>query len=341
MTDESRVPHRRDAGLAVGLIAADNQQFFDRPASDCGVLLVAKHIEHHRCIGHRRKDRPEPVFAIEPLGNKCGRSIDGALPQVSWKKFDGRPEYYVDAAKQHKPDPALMRSFCCRPDRKRWFDKQFVDLDAKWVLCARTQCLQNQQRYQHSARPVRHLRQMEWKPAWQQHYFDRHLRHATPVQNSIERQQYAGEHVGVHCAAARQNRLACAAHVGRLGAVPNHLERKIGFHARTHVEIALVVERPPTMRALDATQVDRYFLLEDFIDRFTAIVSQQHIFGWNRCISFKFENPMPVVLLGFEQRTYRTLSRLVEVERLLRRARFLYKRHAAAFNCWPARSAAR
>ena len=42
----------------------------------------------------------------------------------------------------------------------------------------------------------------------------------------------------------------------RVDVVADHLEREIGLHARAHVEIAVMEQRPAAMRALDAAQID-------------------------------------------------------------------------------------
>src|SRR5437868_4545812 len=126
MTCEACVPHRRNAGLAVGFIARDNEQFLDRVSRNTGVRPITKHIEHHRGIGHRRKNRAEAVIAIKPLFHKSDSSINGTPSQATWKEFDGRTKHSVDAAEQRKPDPALMRSFRCGSNGAWGLDKQFV-----------------------------------------------------------------------------------------------------------------------------------------------------------------------------------------------------------------------
>ena len=77
---------------------------------------------------------------------------------------------------------------------------------------------------------------MEREPARQEHDLDRHHRHAAPGDLAVERQQDAGEDVALRGAAARQDRLAGAAHVRRVGRVADHLQREIGLDAGAHVE---------------------------------------------------------------------------------------------------------
>ena len=164
--------------------------------------------------------------------------------------------------KNSEPDPFLVRRLRRRADGLRRLDEQFVDGDAARIFRPRLQRLQHQQRHEHRARPVRHLGQVEREPARQQHDLDRHFRHGFPAQDAVEREQDAGEDVAVDAAAARQDRLAGARHVRRVGRVADHLQREIGLDAGAHVEGAVVEQRPAAVRALDAAQVDSDLALE-------------------------------------------------------------------------------
>ena len=73
--DQRGVPHRRDAGLAVGLVV------LDRPAASrptaramarCGMVRrIAERVVHHHAVGHGRIDRAQPVLAVQPLGDEA------------------------------------------------------------------------------------------------------------------------------------------------------------------------------------------------------------------------------------------------------------------------------
>ena len=95
-------------------------------------------------------------------------------------------------------------------------------------------------------------------------------------------------------AAARADRLAGAPHVRRVDVVADHLEREIGLHARAHVEVAVVEQRPAAMRALDAAQIDGDLGFERGIDRLGEIVPQQHVFGRDGGVGLELEHPMAV-----------------------------------------------
>ena len=81
MRDKRRVPHRRDAGLAIGLVLLDHQQFLDRSPRRPDLRIVAgvsERVEHQQRIHHRRKNRAEPVLSIQPLGDEGDGLVDRA-----------------------------------------------------------------------------------------------------------------------------------------------------------------------------------------------------------------------------------------------------------------------
>ncbi len=131
------------------------------------------------------------------------------------------------------------------------------------ILRARAQGLHDEQGDQNCARPIGHFRQVKWKPARQQRDFDGHFGNAVPAEDTKKRQQYAGKHIAADGATARQNCFARAAHMVGVRLVPDHLERKIGFHAGAHVKITKMAESPAVMRALDAAQIVRDLLLQN------------------------------------------------------------------------------
>src|SRR5262245_44749402 len=102
-----------------------------------------------------------------------------------------------------------------------------------------------------------------------------------------------------------------------------------------------MIERPAAMLALYAAQIIADLLLQTHVSWLATIMPKQHVFRGNCRVGFELEHPMPIVLLTFEQRTFGARGRIAEGERLRQRMRFLYNRHAAAFSCWVARSAAR
>ena len=68
-------------------------------------------------------------------------------------------------------------------------------------------------------------------------------------------------------AAAGENGLARAPHMLGIGRIADHLEREIGFHARAHVELAVMEQRPAAVSALDAAQIGGDLCLQRGVDR--------------------------------------------------------------------------
>src|SRR5450759_1429348 len=100
---------------------------------------------------------------------------------------------------------------------------------------------------------------MELKPSRQQHDLDRHHRYRSPGQHAKEREQKPREDITFSSTAAGADRFASPPHVVRLRRVADNIERKIGSDACAHVKFAVVKQRPPTMRFLNATEVNGNF----------------------------------------------------------------------------------
>ena len=297
------IPHGRQAGLHIRFVVGRRDQLFDRLAGNGAarmILRVAEHVVHHDRIGHGRINRTEPVLAVEPLLHERHRAIDRLLAQPLRKARVERAQHVIDAREEREPEAALMRGPLGRAHVLRVADEQLVDLHAFRVARKRTPGLQHQQRHDHRARPVRHLRQVEREPLRQQHDFDRHHRHRLPIEHAVQREQDAREDVRILSAPARQNRLAGAHHVRRVDRLADHLQREVRLHARAHVELAVLEQRPAAMFALDATQIGGDLAFEFSIDLLAQMMAQQHVFGRDRRVGLQFEEPVAVVLLQVE-----------------------------------------
>ncbi len=137
--------------------------------------------------------------------------------------------------------------------------------------------------------------------------------------------------------------LACPMHVKCIRTVANHLKSKIGFHAGTHVEVALVKESPTTVRTLDSPQINGDLLFKLLVDRLAPVVAKQNVLRWNRRIRLEFEHPVSVALLALEQGAHASRSRFLYLRWPECIARLLgeCQRHAAASIRLPTSSAAR
>ena len=134
MGGKSGVPHRRQAGLAIGFVLLDHQELFDRGARNRRVrmiLRISKHVVHHDAVGHGRENRAQSILAVQPLGHELDRLVDGLAPQALGKQRLGCPQHRVDAAEEEKPRPLLMRSLGGRSDVLRRTNEKLVDCDCR------------------------------------------------------------------------------------------------------------------------------------------------------------------------------------------------------------------
>ena len=255
------VPDRRHAGLAIGLVVMHDQQLFDRSARDGALRMILRDSPsasiHHHAVGHRRKNRAEPVLAVEPLADPGHRAIDGALPRAFGKQRLAARSTLSTARKNQNHD-----AFCCGAFGVGPSDRGGSRNSSSMVTpCADSRArgffaMQHQQRHDHGAA------QYEILSRWNGNHRGSSMistgitgtaRHGTMPYSASRQRVNTLAALG---AAAQADRLAGAAHVRRLRLVADHLEREIGFHRRAHVEVAVVEQRPAAMRALDAAQID-------------------------------------------------------------------------------------
>ncbi len=320
MSGERRVPHRRQAGLAIGLVLADDEKLLDRLARHREMRMirrVAERVIHQHTVRHGGIDRAKTILAIEALGHESFRRGDGAAAQGDRKERLGALQEPVDPAKELHGSPSLVGAgrplaHCLRRSREQLPDRNAAPIDG-----AGFQRLQDQERDHDRARPIGHLVEMKRKPARQKHDLDRHGRDAAPGNLAVERKQEAGEDIALRRPAIGEDRFARTGHVRRLDVVADHFQREIGFHAGAHVEGPIVNERPAAMVPLDPPQIDGDQPLELKIGLFAAKVPQEHIFGRDRRVGLELEAPMAVLVLAGEQRLRR--ARDVPFQSLQRR----------------------
>ncbi len=106
---ERRVPHRRNAGLAIDFaIFTSDQQLLDRFPRDRPVRMigrVAERIEHHHAVGHRRIDGAEPVLAVQPLDHEVDAGLDRLLTELLRPEAATALEHDVERAEARLPHP--------------------------------------------------------------------------------------------------------------------------------------------------------------------------------------------------------------------------------------------
>ena len=133
------VPHRRDAGLAIGFAVFDDQQLVDRLARDGAVGIVGRHaerVEHHHRIGHGRENRAQPVLAVQALLDEGHRFVDRALARRAREGGLRELEQHVDGAEHLVPQPVLVRRLGVPLGPFRRCDEQLIDAHAA-LDCAR------------------------------------------------------------------------------------------------------------------------------------------------------------------------------------------------------------
>ena len=305
MGGERGVPHRGQAGLAVGLVLLDDQQLLDGAAGGGAVRVlgrVAERIVHHHGVGHGREDRAQPVLSVQPLGDEGFGAGDGAAARTFGpERFEGG-ERPVEQAEQRRPRLLLVRALRQAVERRGIADEELVDAHAARVPGAGLQGAQDQQRHDDCPGPVGDLRQVHREPARQQHDLHRRLRHGPPADHAEHRQQVAGEDVAGPGAAVREQRLPRADHVRGVDVVADHLQGEVGLHRRADVERPRVVQRPAAVPALDPAQVDPDLPLQREVGLLAQIVDQEDVFRRDRGVGLEFEHPVTVGLLALQER---------------------------------------
>ena len=168
------------------------------------VLRIAQRVEHHHAVGHRRKDRAEPVLAVEPLADQGDRRVDRALPRPL-RRTSARPRAARRRRRERtRTSPRSAAAPCGAGPSVAGGSRNSSSMRTSFGLRARgLQRHQHQQRHDDGAAPIRNLVEMERKPPRQQHDLDRHHRHRAPRHEAEQRQHALGEDVGAGRAAAR------------------------------------------------------------------------------------------------------------------------------------------
>ena len=99
MTGERSVPHRRQARLAIALLAVDDDELAERRGGGdpVGVIRrVAEAIEHHQRVGDCRENATEPILAVEPLCNESDRLVDRASASLGGEHRLAKPHQAVE-----------------------------------------------------------------------------------------------------------------------------------------------------------------------------------------------------------------------------------------------------
>ena len=186
------------------------QKLLDRFARDGALRMafgIAQHVEHHHAVRHRRKNRAEPVLAVELLADPRDRAIDRALPHAFRKvRFRSRAKHCRQRGRTRTRTPSAAAPSA--PARVSAADRGRARRCARPSDCApRVLHHQHQQGDDDGAAPVRNLVEVEWKPSRQQHDLDRHHRHGAPRNESEQSQHQPREDICAAGSAVRPHRL--------------------------------------------------------------------------------------------------------------------------------------
>lgn len=175
------IPYRRNARLAVGraVVTMDNQLLDRAQAGLSGWMILGIAEQDHRfvAIDHRRENRPQAVFAIHARQKPGLGLADSMLTQrfrhpavKRTSKFVQSQENAVQQATTEEIVALLLRRS----------DEQLADVHSLGVGSPGLERTEDRQGHQGGPRPVGHLFDMDWRPARQQHDFDRQIGYGTP-----------------------------------------------------------------------------------------------------------------------------------------------------------------
>ena len=147
VTGERRIPNRRNARLAIGLVLVHDEKLLDGFARDraLGMMLrIAKSVEHHHAVGYRRENRAQTILAVETLRYPRGRAVGRALPQAAREHGHDKAKDGIDAAEQPKPRRLLLRRLRREADSLRRLEEELFDRDPLRVASSGLQRHQHQ-----------------------------------------------------------------------------------------------------------------------------------------------------------------------------------------------------
>jgi hypothetical protein len=300
MAHQRRVPHGRQAGLAIRFVAAVDEQAVDGAPGDAG-LRCAEQVEHLHGIDHGREDAAQAVFAVQARPHERGRLLERMPAHARGHARREQPQLRLDRAEQPEPQAVLVRRARRQSQALRRREEQLANTHAARIFRARPQRAQHEQGREHGARPVRHLGQVERRPAGQQRDFHRHHGHGRPRHLAEQREQHAREDIALFGAAVGQDRVPGARHVRGAGRIADHLEGEIRLHAGARIERAAVEQRPAAVLALAAAQVAGDLAFQAGVGRFAQVVHHQHVFGRDGDVRLQFVDPVAVRTLVGQQ----------------------------------------
>ena len=141
---------------------------------------------------------------------------------------------------------------------------------------------------------------MEGEPLRQQHDFDRDERHCAPGHLLEHGEHDAGEDIGAGGTALAQDPLSGQHHVRCIHGIACKLQGVIGLDGTTDVARAPCEEGVAPIFALSCPKIHRDLGLKFGLD-FIHEMHHQDVFGRDRAIGFKFEDPIAILVLKTQE----------------------------------------
>src|SRR5262249_12527969 len=207
------------------------------------IVVVAEAPERNDRINDRRGYRPDAVALFEVAGHPLlaslhrfsSRGPEAAVLEVLVGKVGG--------CKNRLPESP-------RDARALRVQHQLADVRVIRNRAVRTLCPHDRQRNYDSARPRRHLIQVEGRPLRKKDYLGGHRRAAVPRILSENREIDSSEAVGCIQSSKRPDHISRAHHMRRIRVVAQELQDKVGFAGSAYFGGTTLVDGPSAFREL-------------------------------------------------------------------------------------------
>ena len=304
------VPDGRDAGLVMqqrGGLDPERLDFLDLAPDQRVIFGIAERLQREDGIGHGREDPAEAAGHGEPLLEPPPRRLHRASAKGPRPEALPALEAIVHADEEVLPEEGLGREGARNPGKSEaralaGHQPQLVEPAGFRQEHHGLGVHQDEERNDDRARPVRHLEQVEVRPAGQEHDLDGHRRDARPVVLAEEREQDLREDVGLGGTARRADPGAGRRHRGVVDRHAGDLHGEIGLDGCRQVGGALVVDAEAAVGKLLAAQVRDDLPLALAVDP-PREMAEEEVLAGDGGIGLELSDPVPVGTLGSEERS--------------------------------------
>ncbi len=170
----------------------------------------------------------------------------------------------------------------------------------------------DRQRDEDAARPGGHLVQVEVEPPRQKQHLGRHGGTLLPTVLPEDGQVDLGVGVGGLDTAEIQDHPARLGHVRRVRVIPEKLQNEVRLDGCAHLRRAAVVDRPTSIRQLQASDAARH-LLHALLLRPSQELEQQDVLRLEHAVRLELAPPVPVLQLESQEVLSREMDRPIEL----------------------------